>query len=341
MVILLDHRGLEYINSDSLKIVSRMDMQCCEILEKSIINLLVVHIVLDMNIGYFADGPWAHKALERIVKLPRVTIKFICGRVEKTDEILRSLSTKYNIPFLLTNDINSPDFLKNPLVNSCDLFVSMSFNQIFRKISYNLPPLGTINCHAGKLPYYRGRNVLNWVLINDEKEFGITVHYVDEGIDTGDIIRQKCFNINEEDTYKTLLESAYSSCAELLSLAVCDILNGNINRKSQNSISPLGLLCTGRGPGDEKLNWQQNSRDIFNFVRAISFPGPGATCYLNNNEVKINKLKFFTNAPVYKGIPGSILAKHGNGFLVKTKDSYVYLTDWESHVPLRVGDRFT
>jgi methionyl-tRNA formyltransferase len=64
----------------------------------------------------------------------------------------------------------------------------MSFNQIFKSEIINLPRLKTINCHAGKLPFYRSRNILNWVLINDEKEFGITVHYVDEGIDTGDII---------------------------------------------------------------------------------------------------------------------------------------------------------
>ena len=73
----------------------------------------------------------------------------------------------------------------------------MSFNQIFRKDIINLTPIGIINCHAGKLPFYRGRNILNWVLINDEKEFGITVHFVDEGIDTGDIILQKTFPITD------------------------------------------------------------------------------------------------------------------------------------------------
>ena len=64
----------------------------------------------------------------------------------------------------------------------------MSFNQILKKKIINLPHLKTINCHAGKLPFYRGRNVLNRVLINDENEFGITIHYIDEGIDTGDIV---------------------------------------------------------------------------------------------------------------------------------------------------------
>ena len=63
----------------------------------------------------------------------------------------------------------------------------------------NLPKLKTINCHAGKLPFYRGRNILNWALINDEKKFGITVHYVDEKIDCGDIILQRIFKITDKD----------------------------------------------------------------------------------------------------------------------------------------------
>ena len=71
-----------------------------------------------------------------------------------------------------------------------------------------MPKYGAINCHAGKLPDYRGRNILNWALINDEKEFGITVHFIDEGIDTGDIILQESFEIKDSDNYKSLLDLA-------------------------------------------------------------------------------------------------------------------------------------
>lgn len=67
-----------------------------------------------------------------------------------------------------------------------------------------------INCHAGKSPLYRGRNILNRALINDEKEFGITVHYVDEGIDTGDIILQRVYEITDEENYATLLDRAHT-----------------------------------------------------------------------------------------------------------------------------------
>ena len=88
--------------------------------------------------------------------------------------MLINYAKKHNIPYFIEKNINSKMFIERVKKYNCDLFVSMSFDQIFKKEIINLPRLKTINCHAGKLPFYRGRNVLNWVLINDEKEFGIT-----------------------------------------------------------------------------------------------------------------------------------------------------------------------
>lgn len=292
-----------------------------------------------MNIGYFADGPWSHKAFMNIISRKEVKIKFICARFDIPDNTLRDYAAKYQIPFLVSPNINSADFINREEVRHCDLFVSMSFNQIFRENTFKLPRLGTINCHAGKLPFYRGRNILNWALINDEKEFGITVHYVDTGVDTGDIIKQKDFEIYEHDDYSTLLNRAYSGCSDILSEVIDDFLTDKITRTKQDTINPLGLYCSARKVGDEKLDWQQSSREIFNFVRAICKPGPRARTNLGDFEVKINKVKYFPSAPTYKGVPGAILAKIKDGFLVKTKDSYICLLDWESSVSLKVGDR--
>src|SRR5690606_11568598 len=115
----------------------------------------------------------------------------------------------------------------------------------------------TINCHAGKLPYYRGRNILNWVLINDENEFGITVHYIDDGIDTGDLILQETFPITDNDNYKTLLEVAYVECGNLLYKAINKIQEGNVKPVSQSTIHSVGFYCGIRRQGDEIINWNQ------------------------------------------------------------------------------------
>jgi methionyl-tRNA formyltransferase len=293
-----------------------------------------------MKIGYFADGPWSHRSFEKLIQKKKLSISFVCARFDKNDEVLKRYARTHNIPFLSHKNINDQDFLEKDEVKCCDLFVSMSFNQIFRKATFETPHLGTINCHAGKLPYYRGRNILNWVLINDESEFGITVHYVDEGIDTGDIIKQSTFQITDADDYSTLLEKAYSGCADLLSKTVDDFLEGEITRIAQNDISKHGLYCSARREGDEIINWNSSSREIFNFVRSITTPGPLARSFISGEEVKIKRTEFIEGAPIYKGIPGSILTKEGTSFLIKTKDSYIRLLDWKSSKKLRAGDRF-
>ena len=219
----------------------------------------------------------------------------------------------------------------------------MSFNQIFRTKAINFPPLKTINCHAGKLPFYRGRNILNWALINDEKEFGITVHYVDEGIDTGDIILQKCYQITDEDDYGTLLERAYVGCADVLYEAIKLIQAGTVTRIQQDTIDKIGMYCGMRGQGDEVINWNQTSREIFNFVRAVAKPGPMARSILNGQEIKINRVKEIAGARSYINTPGQILGKNreDGGFFVKTKDTFVEVVEYEYDGKIKIGSRLT
>jgi len=293
-----------------------------------------------LRIGYFADGPWSHKALEKLLMDETIEIAFICARDDKPDEVLKLTSREQGIDFFSHPRINSIEFFNMVSNYKCDLFVSMSFNQIFKKPLFDLPALRTINCHAGKLPYYRGRNILNWVLINDENNFGITVHYIDEGIDTGDIILQYNYRIDDTDDYSTLLIRSYQGCSLILYDAIKLVQKGNVERLAQADIDPFGSYCTTRIEGDEVLNWGQNSRDIFNFVRAICLPGPQARTHLNGVEIKINRVSYLSNATKYKGIPGSVIGVDAETFLVKTLDSFVRVIDWSGCLMPKIGDRF-
>jgi len=291
--------------------------------------------------GYFADGPWSHQALKKLLLDSSICIAFICPRYEHPDPVLKGLAEFNRIDFLTHPKINSDDFFQKISIYGCDLFVSMSFNQIFRKRLIEYPRLQTINCHAGKLPFYRGRNILNWALINDEKEFGITVHYVDEGIDTGDILAQRIFPITDQDNYATLLERAYPGCAELLYETVKQLQAGQATRNLQTETHPLGFYCTGRLEGDEWLNWNQSSRDIFNFVRAICHPGPEARTFCGDLEIRINRVELLPDAPVFKGIPGTVVGVEPEAFHVKTVDSYLKVVEWSGVERIRIGDRLT
>ena len=292
-----------------------------------------------IKIGYFGDGPWAHEALKRLIRDNSIEIKFVTVRYDKRDPELMELAQRNDIPVEIHQNVNSDVFLNKISKYNVDLFVSMSFNQIFKIGTINYPPLKTINCHAGKLPFYRGRNILNWALINDEKEFGITVHYIDEGIDTGDIILQRTYPITDEDDYSTLLNTAYTGCADVLYDAIKQIQLGTVHITRQDTIDPVGMYCGMRKLGDEILNWNLSSREIFNFVRAICRPGPMATSTLNGQEIKINKVREVKGAHQYINTPGQILGKTKQGFYVKTKDTFIEVTEYVYNGKIRIGDR--
>lgn len=294
-----------------------------------------------LKIGYFADGIWAHNAFKKIIKNPNMQISFICTRYGSNDKILAKFAKDYGIELLEDKDINSPKFIAKIAKFNCDILVSMSFDQIFKKQLINLTPLKAINCHAGALPFYRGRNILNWALINDEKSFGITVHYIDEGIDTGDIILQKFYQISDNDDYNTLLQTAHTECANLLCQALEMMLSKDFKTTKQSSIDKYGFYCTQRKIGDEIINWDQTAREIFNLIRAITHPGPIARTTLKDKEMKISRAIYHSDAPNYKCINGAIVGLTSNGFWVKCKDKALEITEFKYDDKIKIGDRFT
>lgn len=102
-----------------------------------------------MKIGYFGDGPWAHNAFKKINEDASIEIAFVMPRYDYRDTVLISLAEENHIPVEIFANINSDEFLEHIKMYDVDLFVSMSFNQIFSRKTINFPPMGTINCHAG------------------------------------------------------------------------------------------------------------------------------------------------------------------------------------------------
>jgi methionyl-tRNA formyltransferase len=292
-----------------------------------------------LKIGYFADSRWGIEAFKRILADPSLKISFVCLRYVNPCPELKDLATEHSIQCITTSDINTAQFNEQFIRNKCDLLVSMSFDQIFKKDLLQRTPFGAINCHAGKLPFYRGRNILNWALINDETEFGITVHFIDEGIDTGDIILQRTFPICDSDDYGTLLNVACFECGSVLYDAITMIQKNSFRRMHQNTIHPFGFYCTQRKDGDEIIHWNQSSRDVFNFIRALCRPGPRAKSFNDSTPIFFNKAHLIENAPIYKGIPGAVVGKDKDALYIKTLDSVIKIIEWECSRKLKIGDR--
>nr|WP_247682501.1 methionyl-tRNA formyltransferase [Pseudoalteromonas sp. MMG013] len=254
---------------------------------------------------------------------------------------MKEWANKLGVPFLLAENVNSEQFINVVNQYSVDLLVSMSFNQILKTPILSMAPKGFINCHAGALPFYRGRNPLNWVLINGESEFGITVHYIDEGIDTGDIIEQHKFPIADVDNYSTLLSKAINSCADVLYSALKKLATDTVKRIRQQDIHPIGTYFCQRVIGDEELTFNQSAVRVHNFIRAITLPGPGARCFHNDKEYAVLRSELILGAPEYIATIGEVTARNTKGCVVKVADSSILVTQMSEILEGKIGEKFT
>ncbi len=298
-----------------------------------------------MKLIYFADGPWAQLGLEKMIKAGH-WVKRIYLRHNQPDNVLKAQAEEYGIEVKISDNVNDLETIQSIQLLDADIGVSLSFNQIIKPGLLNIFPNGMINIHAGKLPKYRGRNVLNWALINGENEIGVTCHFIDEGIDSGDMILQRTFPVKSTDDYGSVLEKAYEMCSEVLTESLDLIERNAVKRTPQPS---GGTYFIGRKDGDEFINWDWPSEQIFHFVRAITKPGPGARSWLMREgryyPVIIFKTALVDEAPVYKCVNGGIVGISADGCpIVKTGDTILKITDHEIRdgnrvLKLKIGDR--
>ena len=296
-----------------------------------------------LSILFFGDGPWAHKALEKIISKGYIVTKVIV-RNDYKDSKLIEIAQEYQIDYGWHENVNSVEFLSSVAHYNANLAVSMSFNQIIRNSTLEQFEYGFINCHAGNLPLYRGRNILNWALINDEKEIGVTCHYIDEGIDTGDIILQKTIPITEDDDYNSLLYKAIDLCPEVLVESIDLISEGMAKVIRQPS---QGSYFIQRKEGDEFIDWNWSSRRIFNFIRAITNPGPYAQSWFlfkdKYYKILLKRASINENAINYICINGAVIGVVNGRPIIKTGDNSIIIEEYEiincNRKRIRVGDR--
>jgi len=288
-----------------------------------------------MNVGLFGDGQWAERTLEKIESDSALCTRYIVARHDNPDLNLRQYAQDRDIPFFAPSDVNNSSFLNELADYVPDVNVSVAYDQILGSEAIELAPKGFINCHAGALPFYRGRNVLNWALINGEDRFGVTVHYVDERIDTGDIIAQRFAAIAPEDDYQSLLNKAVDLCAETVFEALQDIRQGAVSKTAQSDMHPVGFYCSGRREGDEWIDWSWSSERIHNLIRAIAPPGPGARTLLDGKPIVILQSEKIPQAPKYIDRPGTVVGRQEDSVTVKTGDTTLQIrkiADWDGEI---------
>jgi hypothetical protein len=142
---------------------------------------------------------------------------------------------------------NASDFVEEVNNRGIDLIVVAAFSRILKARLIAAPRLGCINVHPSLLPRYRGPNPFYWVLAGGEKKTGVTIHYIDEGIDSGDIILQREFTINARDTEKDLLMKASVLASEMMGEAISLLAAGTAPRVPQNESDSIYFSFPPRG----------------------------------------------------------------------------------------------
>ena len=189
-----------------------------------------------------------------------------------------------------------------------DLIITCAYGQIIPKAILDYPRLGCINVHASLLPKLRGGAPIHRCILEGHSKTGITIMYMSEKMDAGDMIMQREIEIENEDTAETLHDKLSILGRDLLLEVLPSIINGTNERTKE----------------DEKLDFNKTSRQIYNHIRGLN-SWPGAYTKLDGKILKIWSSRFSDNVP--QGFNGTITAIYKDGFGVKTANGEIVVTE--------------
>jgi UDP-4-amino-4-deoxy-L-arabinose formyltransferase/UDP-glucuronic acid dehydrogenase (UDP-4-keto-hexauronic acid decarboxylating) len=186
------------------------------------------------------------------------------------------------IPVHLPGKVNDPPWPQKIRAASPDLLFSFYYRSMLGKEILSIPRLCAMNLHGSLLPKYRGRAPVNWVLVHGETETGVTLHVMTEKPDAGDIVAQAAVPIAFEDTALTLYGKMEKAAERLLSEILPRIAAGEIPRR-RNELEK-GSYFGGRKPEDGRIDWTRSAVEIYNLIRAVTRPYPGAFSMLGGEK---------------------------------------------------------
>lgn len=197
-----------------------------------------------------------------------------------------------------------------------DLLILTSYTKILKEPLISKPRLGTINLHGGRIPDYRGASVVNWQIIRGEREGGVAILQVDEGIDTGPILAEERYPILPTDTFKEVSEKTLEIFPRLLVDVLRGLEAGTLTPRPQ---PPGGAYWHKRRPEDGKVRWEfQTAAEVHNLVRALAKPCPGAFSFLDGRKVTLWRTALLEET--FSGIPGRLVRRFRDGFIVIAND---------------------
>lgn len=273
-----------------------------------------------MRIVFMGTPEFAVNVLEALIHSPYEVVGVVTqpdkpvGRKQiLTPPPVKVVAEKYNIPVFQPEKIKldyEPILAWEP-----DLIVTCAYGQIIPKILLETPPYKAINVHASLLPKYRGGAPIHKAIIEGEEKTGITIMYMSEKMDEGDIIAQREIAILEDDDVGSLHDKLSKLGAELLMDTLPLIFAKKITPIKQNPAE--ATYAYNIKPVDEIIRWDKSGKNVYNQIRGLS-PFPGAYTILDGKRIKVYKAS--KQETLREGLPGEIIALMKDGVVVHTSD---------------------
>jgi len=218
------------------------------------------------------------------------------GRGRKlTGSEVKKYAELHDLPLLQPVNLKDSAFINIIKGINPDLIVVIAFRMLPKAI-WSIPSKGTINLHASLLPQYRGAAPINWAIINGETQTGLSTFFINESIDTGDIIMQETTEISESDNFGTL-HDRLKEMGKNVVLNTLDLIEaGSIKAISQGNLLDENKPAPKLNKENTRIDWNQNSKDIFNKIRGLS-PFPGAWTTLVDPDGNEHLLKISESLP--------------------------------------------
>lgn len=244
------------------------------------------------NVVFMGTPDFSVPVLEMLIEKTNVIMvvtkpdKEVGRRKEIVYSPVKNCAIKNNIPIFQPIKIRN-EYEKLEKLD-IDLIVTCAYGQIIPKEVLDMPKYGCINIHASILPNYRGSAPIQWALFNGDEKTGVTIMYMDEHMDTGDIIKIGEIPIEKTDNVGTLHNKLSILGKDLLEETLEDILNGKAKRVKQPEEYTLAPMIKRE---DERIDFTMNGESIINRIRGLN-PWPLANVIINNCEIKILEAEF-------------------------------------------------
>ncbi|AEF94144.1 Methionyl-tRNA formyltransferase [Desulfotomaculum nigrificans CO-1-SRB] len=246
---------------------------------------------------------------------------------------VKVLALEHNLPVLQPTSIKTVEFLQQLQALEPDCIVVVAYGKILPPAILNLPPKGCINVHASLLPYYRGSAPIHWAVINGERETGVTTMFMNEGMDTGDMILKKSLAIGPEDNVGLVHDRLAHLGAEAL-VETIELLEQNKAPRIPQDHS-AATYAPMLHKEHEEIHWDRPAVSIHNHVRGMD-PWPGAFTTWQGKVLKIWRTKL-TDRHDLPVSPGTVVESLTDGLLVQTGEGQLLITELQLQGSRRMG----